>query len=504
MFALRSYQLDTIKKARESIASGNKSIIIQAPCGSGKTCMASAICDGAITKGKKVLFLVHRRELAYQAVERFTEYGLGDEVSLIMAGEESNLSKPIQVASIMTYIRRIKLEDGLPWFHNADIVILDEAQVSISPTYLKLMENYNGNIVKIGLTATPCRGDSRPLGELYEDIVSSISINELTELKHLVPIRYYAGKEKPDLSNISEIAGDFNKKELNKRMNKVNLIGDIYLNWAKIAGDRSTIIFSSGVKHSKFIRDEFRRNGVAIEHIDAHTQTEERADVLRRLKNGDIQVITNCQILTEGFDFPAAGAICLCRPTKSYGLFIQMAGRGLRPFPGKQDCILIDHAKNIEMHGFLDEPVEWSLSGNEKAWKKKKPRKKEKKIMECDGCRAMHTGHTCPQCGHEIPDWGKKINTTDDELQEIARGKTKKKEFTMEQKRRFMGMCEYQRRLKGYAPGWASHLFRSKFGVWPNRFKDVNPIEPDNGFRNYLKHRAIAYHKSRKKQEATV
>ncbi|MCK4819017.1 DEAD/DEAH box helicase family protein, partial [bacterium] len=154
---LRKYQLDTIQKVRNSISSGNKSIIIQASCGSGKTCMAAAICDGALSKDKRVLFLVHRRELAYQAIERFAEYGLGDEVSLIMAGEESNLSKPIQVASIATYIRRIKLKDGLPWFHNSDLVILDEAQVSISPTYLKLMEKYNSNTIKIGLTATPCR-----------------------------------------------------------------------------------------------------------------------------------------------------------------------------------------------------------------------------------------------------------------------------------------------------------------------------------------------------------
>lgn len=496
---LRQYQIDTIQKARDSIAAGNKSIIIQAPCGSGKTCMASAICDGATSKGKKVLFLVHRRELAYQAVERFTDYGLGDEVSLIMAGEESDLSKPIQIASIATYIRRIKLKDGLPWFHAAEVIILDEAQVSISPTYLKLMEKYNGNTIKIGLTATPCRGDSRPLGELYEDIVSSISINELTDLKYLVPMRYYSGKEKPDLKNISNVAGDFNKKELNKRMNKVNLIGDIYLNWAKIAGDRSTIIFSSGVKHSKFIRDEFRRHGVAIEHIDSHTPAEERTDVLKRLKNGDIQVITNCQILTEGFDFPAAGAICLCRPTRSYGLFIQMAGRGLRPAPGKQNCILIDHAKNIEMHGFLDESVTWNLSGKDKAWKKKKPRKKEAKIFECSECRAMHTGHTCPQCGHEIADWGKKIQTTDDDLEEIIRGQ-KKKAPTMQDKRKFYGQLQYEQRMRGYAKGWIAHKYRAKFDQWPKGMKDVGTVQPDAGFFNWLTYQNVLYHKSKQKQ----
>lgn len=497
---LRKYQLDTIQRARESIAAGNKSIIIQASCGSGKTCMAAAICDNALTKNKKVLFLVHRRELAYQAAERFAEYGLGDEISIIMAGEESDLSKPIQIASIQSYIRRIKLNGGVDWLHKADIVVLDEAQVSISPTYLKVMENYNGNTIKIGLTATPCRGDSRPLGELYEDIVSSIGINELIELKHLVPVRYYAGKEKPDLSNISNVAGDFNKKELNKRMNKSVLIGDIFLNWARIAGDRSTIIFSSGVKHSKFIRDEFRRNGVTIEHIDSHTPAEERADVLKRLKNGDIQVITNCQILTEGFDFPAAGAICLCRPTRSYGLFVQMAGRGLRTSPGKQDCILIDFARNIEMHGFLTDEVSWSLSGKEKAWKKKKPRKKEAKIFECSECRAMHTGRCCNVCGHELKDYGKKIEVLEAELKEITRNGTKKKKPTMAEKRKFYQQLEYERRMKNFKPGWTYHAYLEKFQVAPHHsLRGLPPISPDASFNNYLQYKRIKWAKSKKK-----
>lgn len=497
---LRGYQLDTIQKARDSIAAGNKSIILQASCGAGKTCMAAAICDSALSKNKKILFLVHRRELAYQAMERFSDYGLGDEISLIMAGEESNLSKPIQIVSIQTYIRRIALKDGLPWFHKADIVILDEAQVSISPTYLKLMEKYNGNTIKIGLTATPCRGDARPLGELYDDIVSSVGINELTKLKHLVPVRYYSGKEKPNLKGINTVLGDFDKKELNKRMNKTKLIGDIFSNWARICGDRSTIVFASGVKHSKFIRDEFRRNGVSIEHIDSHTPTEARADILRRLKNGDIQVITNCQILTEGFDFPAAGAIVLCRPTRSYALFVQMAGRGLRPSPGKQECILIDHAKNIEMHGFLTDEVEWNLNGKGKAWKKKKPRKKEKKIFECDECRTMFSGSaTCPQCGWEVSDYGKKIETTDDELQEITRGK-KKKTFTMDEKRKFYGQLEYERRIRGYKQGWKYHKYVAKFGVKPHHsLEDIGVIQPDAGFNNWIKYQQIKWAKSQKK-----
>jgi len=503
---LRPYQIDAIQKARVSIMNGNKRLIIQANCGAGKTIIAGSIIESALEKGKKVIFLVHFRQLAYQALQRFNDFGIGDEVGMIMAGEESHLNRPVQIISVQTYERRLKLDDleNNPWFKSADIVFYDEAHASIAKTRKAILNLYKDDAIIIGLTATPARADGRPLGEMYDDIVCCSNINELTSLGHLVPAIYYGATELPDLNNIPMVAGDYNQKVLGERVNKEKLVGDILENWLRIASDRQTVVFATNVKHSKYIQTVFSRNGINIEHVDAHTPEEDRQYILKRFKDGDIQVVTNVGVFCEGADFPWASCVVLAKPSKSFTRFIQMAGRGIRPYPGKENCILIDHAGLIQMHGFLDEDVFWSLDGKEKAWEKKKRDKKEKPPMTCEQCQHIFKGKECPKCGFEIPNYGKKIEVLEAELQEITRGKTKKKEFTMEQKRRFMGMCEYQRRLKGYAPGWASHLFRSKFGVWPNRFKDVSPIEPDKGFKNYLTHRAIAYHNSRKKQEATV
>ena len=502
---LRDYQTEAIENVRESIRAGNKRVIIQASPGAGKTILAASIISSALEKGKKAIFLVHFRQLAYQAMERFTEFGIGDEVGYIMAGEESHLDRPVQIISVQTYERRLKLEsiEHNVWFKSADIAIYDECHSSVAPTRKAILDLYRDNTIIIGLSATPARSDQRPLGDIYDDIVCCSNIKDLTDQGYLVPARYYGAKHIPNLKGISLVAGEYNKKELGERVDKPKLVGDILENFLRIAPERQAVIFACNVKHSKHIKLLFEKHGISIEHIDGRTPEDERKYILNRFKNGDIQVVTNCNVFSEGADFGWADAVILAKPVKSYVRYIQMASRGGRPWPGKKDFILIDHSGAVKMHGMLDEPVEWSLSGDEKAWRKKNPRKKEKKIMECAECRAMFSGHTCPQCSWEVPDWGKKIETTDDELQEITRGKTKKKVFTMEEKRRFMGMCEYQRRLKNYAPGWSSHLYKSKMGCWPKGLKDVAPIMPDKSFYNYLTYQNIRFAKS-KKQEATV
>lgn len=504
---LRNYQEEMIEKARETLRAGKKRIIIHASCGAGKTIIAAAIVSSALEKNKKVLFLVHLRELAYQAMERFSDFGIGDEVGIIMAGEEPHLDKPVQIASIQTYIRRLNLEEQAynPWFHKADLVIYDECQESISKTRKAILEIYKKDTIILGLTATPCRADGRGLGEIYEEIVPCINIKELTELKYLVPTIYYGCKEKPDLKNIPNVAGDYNKKVLGERVDIPKLIGDIYDNWARIAIERQTVIFATNVKHSKHIKDLFERRGIKIEHVDAHTPEDERRDILNRFKSGDIQVVTNCAIYGQGADFPWVSCIVLAKPSKSYGKYIQMAGRGSRPSAGKDNTIIIDHAGLVlhpdgnPNHGFLDDEVYWTLNGKETAWKKKVERKKEKKIFECEMCRTMHSGKRCPGCGFEIESWGRKIETTNDELVEI--GKNKKPAASMQEKQLFYGMLEYYRQEKGYKKGWSYYKFKEKFMVFPANNLKAFPTEPDEKFRKWVQYLNIKSAKSKEKRE---
>ena len=492
---LRPYQLALVDNARRSVGAGNRRLLIVLPTGGGKTIVASEIVTGAVGKGNNVLFLVHRRELAFQARERFEAFGLGHQVGLIVAGEVSDLTQPIQIASIQTYIRRLQLDDPQfnVWYHRASVVVFDEAHCSIAPSFKSVLELYKDQAVILGLTATPCRNDGRGLGEIYQEIVSGAGIGDLTREGHLVPMVYYA-PHTPDLKKIKTVAGDYCKKELGAVMDRPKLVGDIYDNWARITPERQTIIFATNVKHSKHIQQEFERRGVSIEHLDAHTPNDQRAETLARLKRGETQVVTNCQILTEGFDFPGAGCIVIARPTKSLGLYLQMAGRGVRPFSGKKDCILIDHSGCVANHGFVDEPVCWSLDGKKRAWKRPFKKKAQKTVLTCEMCWAAFNGPRCPICGTEVKDYGKKIAAIQADL--IRVGKGSKRPATMAEKRRFYAMLEHHRSRKGYAPGWSAHKYREKFGVWPQGMRNVSPLQPDAGFRNWMTHLSIKWVKS--------
>jgi len=504
---LREYQTKTIEAARDSIRFGNKRIIIQANCGAGKTIIAASIISKALEKGNKSIFLVHFRQLAYQALERFIDFGMGSDVGLIMAGEESHLDRPIQIISVQTYERRLKLDESQynPWFQSADIVVYDECHSSIAPTRKAILDLYQDQAIIIGLTATPMRGDQRGLGEVYEDIVTCSSIADLTSQGFLVPARYFGAKHSPDLSNIPTVAGDYNQKVVGERVDKAKLVGDILDNWLRIGGDRQTVIFATNVAHSKHIEQVFTNKGISIEHVDAHTSTDDRKDVLTRFENGDTRIVTNVGVFSEGADFPWASAVVLAKPTKSYGRFVQMAGRGLRPYPRKKDCILIDHAGLIPRHGFLEEEVEWSLDGNKKAWIKSQ-REVTKKSIQCRACGLIFYGsNICPDCGTECKSFGKEIETVDADLQELKQKKVTNKNMDWLDKRLVMGALVWHAEKKGYKNGWIAHTYKDYFGVWPNdkRVKGVPAITPEGAIKNILTHILIKKAKSYKKKKAT-
>jgi len=176
-----------------------------------------------------------------------------------------------------------------------------------------------------------------------------------------------------------------------------------------------------------------------------------------------------------------------------------MAGRGLRPFAEKKDCILIDHSGVVDEHGFVDDPVDWTLDDREKAWIKKIVRKKEAHIFTCDNCLNMFTGRICPRCGTEVKNYGKKILATNDELKQV-KGEPKKK-HTMEEKALFYAMAVSYGKNKGYKPGWAAWTYRIKFRVWPRAMKEITPVQPDGKFLAYIKYLNIRKAKAREKNK---
>lgn len=495
---LRGNQDEAIDGIRHSASRGNKNILLHAATGFGKTVVASGLISLASQKGNPSLFLANRRELIYQAKRTINEFGI--DAGVIMAGVKPELHKDVQIASMQTYGRRIDLDELIcnPWFHRAKMIIVDEAHGSISPSYQSILKNYKGKALIIGLTATPCRGDGRGLGEFYDDIVTTADIGSLIRQKYLVPVRYFC-PDMPDLRKIGTVAGDYDKKELGVRMDKKKLVGSIVENWLKICPTRQTIVFAVNVSHSIHIVESFRAVGIMAEHIDARTPTAEREAILTRLKSGITQIVSNVGILTEGFDFPNASCIVLARPTKSLGLYLQMAGRGLRIFEGKSDCILIDHGGCVYNHGRIEWEREWSLDGEEKAWKEIDYKAKEKSLMKCRACDCVFEGQAfCPDCKTPLQKFGKEVEIIEAELKELDKQKA-----SVSEKRVFLGMLKcHIPRQKNSNPKRILAMYKTRYKVWPHSsIKDVAPIEPDQAFLSYMKSMNIRFAKSKKLRE---
>lgn len=492
---LRPYQIQAINDLRDSAARyGYKKLLLQAATGAGKTIIASSIMGYCKENNNPVLFFAHTREIVKQTRDKLKALGL--DCGIMMAGEIQDHEELIQVASIQTlHSRHKRLGD---WYlPPAKLVVIDEGHRSLSVTYLKMIDYYasKGAII-LSLTATPIRSDGRGLGHVYEHMVQCPDIGELTKMGYLVPARYFA-PSRPDLEGIKILAGDYNEKELEKRMDKPKLIGDVVENWIQIANDRQTIVFASGVKHSKHMAESFRASGISAEHIDAKTPKDEREDILERHRTGETKIVCNVFVLTEGFDCPPVSCIVMARPTRNPGTYIQMGGRGLRPYEGKKDCIIIDHSDAIHTHGLLSEFTEWTLDKDGSLREKIQKRIVEKgRDIVCKECSAIYSGRRmCPECGHEPKSFGKGVAYKDGRLFEIGKdieGGVKAKNWPKEEKQSWYSQIYSYAMQRGYQKGWVAHTYKDKFGVWPRGLSD-NQVDVGREVRAHIVKKQMNY-----------
>ena len=262
-------------------------------------------------------------------------------------------------------------------------------------------------------------------------------------------------------------------------------------------------MFATSVQHSLNLTREFQKAGVKAEHLDGNTPIDERTAILRRLENGETQVVCNCEVLIEGWDCPPVGCVVLGRPTKSVARFIQMCGRTLRPYPGKTDCIVLDHAGSVMTHGRLDEFVSWSLDPDTTIQQRQKAaKKKTRKPIKCQKCQCLYQNKkACPECGHVQVRFGRAVKTADGQLVELADlPLAERQKVEREHQQRFyselLGYCKE----RGWNTGAAAHKYRTKFGKWP-RFPMAQPTEPGVEVRSWLRSQNIAWAKSKRRQE---
>jgi superfamily II DNA or RNA helicase len=252
--------------------------------------------------------------------------------------------------------------------------------------------------VIIGLSATPCRADGRPLQGHFEELVAAAVYSELIAGGFIDAPLVYSTPMPADLSRVHTAGGDYNLDELEDAVNRGALVGNIGAEWQKRAEGRRTVVFCVSVKHSLAVRDMFRELGVTAEHLDGTTEELERAAILSRLACGYTQVVCNVGVLTEGWDCPPVKCGVIARPTKSLALWMQMAGRFLRPWGGITP-LLLDHGGNVDRLGMPHADREWSLTGKPKKAKGDAP---EKVCKECFAYIPA-SSRECPHCAAEQP-----------------------------------------------------------------------------------------------------
>jgi DNA repair protein RadD len=299
--------------------------------------------------------------------------------------------------------------------------------------------------------------------------------------------------------------GDYVESELADRMDRPKLVGDIVTNWIKFGERRKTVCFATSVRHSIHIRDEFIKSGIRAEHIDGTTPMDERDATLARLASGEIEVVTNCMVLTEGWDMPALGCLILARPTKQLGLYRQMVGRGLRPAPDKTNCIIIDHSGVTYRLGFAEDNVAWTLEPDHKAENlthvaRDGDQPGGSKIVECRECGGARVGGmACLSCGYLPVPSPRAVEVIDGDLGLVdSSRKARANPDDTRIRAEWLGMLAAIAIERGYKPGWVAHRYHEKFGEWPPEGEGPVPREPSIEVRRWEKSRMIAYARRRK------
>jgi DNA repair protein RadD len=460
---LRDYQTDAVDRLRELVRRGIRKLILQATTGAGKTVMAGQVMSQAAGKGSRSLFLAHSRELVQQASEKLTAFSVPH--GLIMAGQGTRLDLACQVASKDTLVswalRRDKI--ALP---PADLVVVDECHRSISRWWQALLNLYPRAVI-LGLSATPVLGNGKGLGSFYGGMVQAAPNSVLLANHYLVPTEVFA-PFRPDLKGVQWDArrGEFNRKQLEARMDRPKLVGDVVRHWKQLAADRLTLVFASGVGHSIHLMERFQAAGVAAAHIDGSTDTEQRDYLLREFRAGRVRVLCNCNVFVEGLDVPEASCAVNVKPTRSMRAFLQMCGRTRRWLPGKPDALLIDHASGVFMHGFPDVDVEWGLDPGEVACKPRDPG--EAPPIVCPRCYyVFRAARQCPRCGHQLGPRAAAVEYRDGQLVKVRPEKVPRVNAGADERQKYWHYCLAAAAHKGRDARGAAHQYKQRFGRWP-------------------------------------
>jgi superfamily II DNA or RNA helicase len=606
---LRPYQQKGVADLRTAYANGHRRVCYQAPTGSGKTILFTAIIDGATARGNRTLILGHRQEISEQIDVALTDLGL--EHGFIAAGYPENPDAPVQIASVATLVRRLDrlgdidlivvdecfpagtLIDGMPieclrvgdfvrsfnheigciercritqvfcnqpkhlvtvrlcdgraitctanhpfytphgyvaaaalssrsevlsnteWArvdsvevhqqasdggfgglcrdglvynievegnHNyfVDDVLVHNCHHCPASSYLKILAaagalpdaEIGGGLglaadhkrpAILGVTATPERLDGKGLDDIFDHLVIGPTVEELIAEGWLAKPICFAPAKLPNLSGIKTRMGDYEIGALGDRMGKPIVIQSAVDEYERLCNGAPAIAFAVDIRHSQQVVAAFQARGIRAAHIDGDTPKDERRRILAALATGEIQVVGNCGLISEGLDVPGVHAAILLRPTKSLALHLQQVGRALRPAPGKDKAKILDCEGNVFEHGPPDAPHAWSLAGRDKETERAE-RELQRRCPECGAIIPLGSWH-CLECGAVLrePVPGRvEVETHLVPAERLA-------VMTYQQALLWAGRSEARLRLvaqaRGYKRGWVWHVLQNLGGA---------------------------------------
>ena len=438
---LRDYQQDLYSKTQKAFRNGQKRVLVTVGCGGGKSYIFAKMAEQA--KGS-VLVLTHRQELKEQTGRLFADNGLNARVEMILT--EAN---------------------RLGQYEKPSLIITDEAHLSRSNSWMKVLDYYN--TYTVGFTATPIRLDGKPLGDIYEELVTGVSVKWLIDNKCLAPYEYYAPTV-VETDGLRVQMGDYVIKDLEQLMSDRAIYSDVLKSWERLALGQKTIAYCVSVKHAKETAEMFSKAGYPAVEIDGSTPPKIRSRIMQDFRDGKIMVLCNVGIISEGVSIDDVSCCLLLRPTESHALYWQQAMRCMRYQEGKMATI-IDCVGNYTRNPLPDADVQWSLTES----MRKKPKINSEGnfyIRTCEKCyKVFKTAPVCPYCGAEYPLTPREIKAHKEiELaritaEEAARAELERKKARMEQGRAqsFEELLAIGR-AKGYKnPAfWAQQVLRGR------------------------------------------
>lgn len=407
---LRDYQFDLYKKTVEAFKQGFHRPLVVAPCGAGKSYLFAEMIRK--TNGE-ALVLTHRQELKQQHEELFHKFGITN----------------ARVAMILTEANRLGTYD------TPALIVTDEAHLSRSNSWMKVIEHYN--TWTVGFTATPVRLDGKPLGDIFDNLIEGVDVKWLIKNKRLAPYEYYA-PTLVETDGLRKVAGDYVVSDLEQLMNERAIYGNVIESYKRFAPGEQAICYCVSVEHARTTANIFRDSGISAEFLSADTPKKQRRKLLDDFRNGNFNVLCNVGIISEGVSIDEVTCCMLLRPTESVALGIQQMMRCMRYLPGKTAKI-IDFVANYTRVGLPDDEREWSL-GEPLKRKKQLNENGDFTIRTCQNCfKVFKTAPTCPYCESPYMLQKKEIKAKEDiELKRInketaAKVAEEKKRLRMEQ-----------------------------------------------------------------------